>query len=203
MADVNVKKQTSETNDKALQTRENERGVSRRSWDPFSFSLMPSDFFGTDPFSFMRRFHEEMDRSFSRFFGKESRGGEVGTWTPAIEVAERDGQLQVHAELPGLKPEDVKIEVTDDALIIQGERKYEHEENKDGVYRSERRYGQFYREIPLPEGANVEQAKAQFNNGVLEVTLPVPEQKSNRRTIPIESGSNGASSGQSTKEQKK
>jgi HSP20 family protein len=92
----------------------------------------------------------------------------------------------VHAELPGLKPEDVKVELTDNALVIQGERKYEHEENKSGVYRSERRYGQFYREIPLPQGANAEQVKAQFNNGVLEVTLPVPEPTSNRRRIPVQ-----------------
>jgi HSP20 family protein len=55
------------------------------------------------------------------------------------------------------------------------------------VYRSERRYGQFYRSIPLPEGADTEQAKAQFNNGVLEVTVPAPEQKSSRREIPIQS----------------
>jgi len=149
----------------------------------------------------MRRFHEEMDRTFGWFFGTEPDGGrESRRWAPSIEVAEHNGQLQVHAELPGLKPDDVKVEVTDAALIIQGERKYEHEENKGGVYRSERRYGEFYREIPLPEGANPEQAKAQFTNGVLEVTLPVPEQKSNRRAIPIESGpSNGRSAEGSTK----
>jgi HSP20 family protein len=192
MADVNVKKQSTETSDKALQKQETERGASRRGWEPFSFSLMPSDFFGTDPFSLMRRMHEEMDRSFSRFFGGQS-GAEGRTWTPAIEVAERDGQLQIHADLPGLKPEDVKIEVKDNALVIQGERKYEHEENKGGMYRSERRYGQFYREIPLPEGTNPEQAKAQFNNGVLEVRIPVPEKKNNRRTIPIGTGSTDSS----------
>ena len=111
---------------------------------------------------------------------------------PAIEMNERDGQLQVQTELPGLKPEDVKVEITDGALVIRGERKYEHEENKKGVYRSERRYGQFYREIPLPEGADVEQAKAQFNDGVLEIKVPVPEQMSKRREIPIASGSSTA-----------
>lgn len=194
MAEVDVKKQqnTESTGEqKGLERRES-RGLSHhRGWDPFSFSLMPSDFFGTDPFSFMRRFQEEMDRRMSRFFGGESGGG-VSTWNPAIEVSERNGQLQVHAELPGLKPEDVKVEVTDDALIIEGERKYEREDKKDGVYRSERRYGKFYREIPLPEGANAEQAKAQFRDGVLEVTMPVPEQKSNRRSIPIESGTSSA-----------
>ena len=201
MADVDVKKQqNTETGNqqKGLEKRES-RGVSRnRGWDPLSFSLMPSDFFGTDPFSFMRRFQEEMDRRTSRFFGGES-GGSPNVWNPAIEVAERNGQLQVHAELPGLKPEDVKVEVTDDALILEGERKYEHEDKKDGVYRSERHYGKFYREIPLPEGANTEQAKAQFRDGVLEVTLPVPEQKSNRRAIPIDSGT---SSEQKTEQKK-
>jgi len=79
------------------------------------------------------------------------------------------------------------VEVADNQLIIQGERKYDHEEKKKGWYRSERSYGQFYPAIPLPEGANTEQAKAQFNNGVLEISLPMPEQKSNRREIPIES----------------
>jgi len=132
----------------------------------------------------MRRFSKEMDRTFGRFFTREE--GE-SFWSPAIEVTQGEGQLNVHADLPGLKPEDVRVEVTDDQLIIQGERKYEQEEKKKGFYRSERRYGQFYRTIPLPEGANTEQAKAHFANGVLEVGLPVPEQKSNRREIPIES----------------
>ncbi len=195
MADVNVKKQNSEKEEKALEKR-TERGVSRRGWEPFS--LTPSDFFSSDPFSWMRRFHEEMDRTFSRFFGRES-GGETGVWYPAIEVAQHDGKLQVHAELPGLKPEDVKVEVTDEALIIQGERKYEHEDKKGGVYRSERRYGQFYREIALPEGAKAEEAKANFKDGVLEVVLPVPEAKSNRRMIPIGSGSSPAANSASEK----
>jgi HSP20 family protein len=89
------------------------------------------------------------------------------------------------------------VEVTNDSLIIHGERKVEHEHKLGGAYRSERRYGEFYREIPLPEGTNPEQAKAQFRNGVLEVTLPVPQQASNRRQIPIQSGDSGASTGAS------
>jgi HSP20 family protein len=187
MADVNVKKQNTQNGEQALQKR-SERGLSRGGWDPF-VSLKPSDFFNSDPFSWMRRVHQEMDRTFANIFGRESEAGDVGNWYPAVEVIEQDGQLKIHADLPGMKPEDVKVELTDDALTIQGERKDEHNENKGGVHRSERRYGHFYREIPIPEGAKAEEAKAQFKDGVLEVSVPVPEQKSNRRTIPIESSS--------------
>jgi len=177
MSDVDVKKSQKE-----------EKGVARRENDlpawghPFDWRS-PSEFFA-DPLSAMRRFRDDMDRMFWRAFGEPS-GGNGPLWSPAIEVNEKNGKLQVHAELPGLKPEDVKIEVTDDALVIEGERKSEHEEKSKGVYRSERRYGRFYRSIPLPEGAQADQAKARFQNGVLEVTLPVPERKSNRREIPI------------------
>ncbi|HYK62743.1 MAG TPA: Hsp20/alpha crystallin family protein [Bryobacteraceae bacterium] len=184
MAEIDVKKQPQSSEGKgALQRRE--AGIARRFGDPFSSSSTAPEFFGADPSSWMRRIHDEMDRSFARIFGREGDGGPV-TWAPAIEVAEREGKFQVRAELPGLKPEDMKVEITDDSVIIQGERKSEQEETKGGVYRSERRYGQFYREIPLPEGAKAEQAKAQFRDGVLEVTVPAPEQAAKRRAIPIE-----------------
>jgi HSP20 family protein len=144
------------------------------------------------PFSLMRRMSEEMDRTMARLVGQAAGGGGLSTWVPAIEVSEREGQIQVQAELPGMRPEDVKVEITDDAVVIQGERKEEREENQGGMYRSERRYGHFYREIPLPEGANPEQARAQFNNGVLEITVPVSQQSSNRRQIPVTSGASGS-----------
>ena len=188
MAQVEVKKQQgSEKNEGGVQRREGERGLARRGWEPFSLS--PADFFSANPFALMRRLQDEMDRTVGRFFGREPEGG---SWHPAIDVAERNGQLQVHADLPGLKPEDVKVEISDNSLVIQGERRYEHEDQKQGFYRSERRYGQFYREIPLPEGANIEQAKAQFRDGVLQVQVPVPEQASKRRTIPVEGASSTA-----------
>lgn len=128
---VDVKKQNKHNSEeKALAKRRRSEVPNWGNWDPFAFSVTPADFFSASPFALMRSLSTEMDRAFGRFFG-QGRGDSSATWVPAIEVTEH-GQLQVHAELPGLKPEDVKIEVTDDSLIIQGERKYEHEEKKKG-----------------------------------------------------------------------
>jgi HSP20 family protein len=167
--------------------RSSSGGLAQRGFDPFLLS--PREFFSASPFALMRRMTEEMDRVFGEFgFGQGQAGSGTGAWAPAIEVAQRGGNYLVHAELPGLKPEDVKVEVTDDALVIQGERKWEQEANQGGVQRSERHYGQFYRSIPLPEGVNAEQVRAKFQNGVLEVTVPLPQTQSNRRQITVETG---------------
>ena len=164
------------------------RGLSRREDFPFG-SLHPSDLFTTSPFALMRRMMDDLDRSFGGF--GEGRGGEQGLralWSPAIEVREREGNLQVCAELPGMNQQDVKVEAADDRLIIQGERKRESQDEREGFHQSERQYGSFYRVIPLPEGAKVDQAKAQFSNGVLEITIPVPQPQPRNRQIPIEGG---------------
>jgi HSP20 family protein len=87
----------------------------------------------------------------------------------------------VRADLPGLKKEDVNIELTDDSLAIEGERREEREEDREGYYRSERTYGSFHRVVPLPEGAIPETAKATFNNGVLEVVLQAPPREVSRK----------------------
>jgi HSP20 family protein len=134
--------------------------------------------FGISPFSVVKRFGEEMDRLFGDFgldrnWIPPALTGEAGrTWTPQVEIFERDGELVVRADLPGLKKEDVKVELADDGLTIEGERRSEHEENGEGYYRSERSYGNFYRRLPLPEGANPDDATAKFHDGVLEVTMP-------------------------------
>ena len=106
-------------------------------------------------------------------------------WSPQIEVFTRNGQFCVRADLPGLNKDDVKVDITDDALTIQGERRQEHEESREGYYRSERGYGSFYRSIPLPEGVNAEEAKANFRDGVLEITMPAPQREQRRRQIDI------------------
>ncbi len=107
------------------------------------------------------------------------------TWWPAIEIKQRDKNLIISAQLSGVKKEDVKLEIEDDTLIIQGERKRKHEEEAEGVVRSEWSYGSFCRTIPLPEGADTDNAKAEFKDGVLEVSIPVPEAQKRAREIPI------------------
>ena len=151
----------------------------------YPFGLMPHESFRANPFTFFRRMTEEMDRMFQDI-GWEREVSKSAGWLPAIEVSQREGNYNVKAELPGLEPNDVKVEIENDALVIQGERRSESEERIGGVQRTERQYGSFYRSIPLPEGANVEQAQAKFHNGVLEVTIPTPQQQSNRRTIPVQ-----------------
>jgi hypothetical protein len=87
---------------------------------------------------------EEMDRVFQEV-GLEREGSNSIGWSPAIEVSQREGKFNIHAELPGLEPKDVKVEVENDALVIQGERRFEQEQNEGGVQRTERQYGLFYR----------------------------------------------------------
>lgn len=157
--------------------------------------LTPADILRTNPFSLMRRMSEELDRVFGE---SNERGQREKTWTPTVEVMQREGNFVVRAELPGLKPEDVKLEITDDAIVLEGERKDEREESKGGLHITERRYGRFYRAIPLPEGAKTGDAGAKFENGVLEITVPTEEPKRQRREIPIQGGSQATtgSSGQ-------
>ena len=98
----------------------------------------------------------------------------------------------MRADLPGLTKDDVKVEVTGDAVIISGERKSEHEERGEGFYRSERSYGSFYRRLPLPEGASADDAQATFRDGVLEITMQAPQRQRRGRTLQITDASEGA-----------
>jgi HSP20 family protein len=99
------------------------------------------------------------------------------TWSPSVDVYEKDNTLMVKAELPGVKKEDIAITLDQGDLLIRGERKAEHEVKEEQYYRMERSYGSFYRRIPLPSGVKADQIKATFNDGVLEVRIPTPAQE--------------------------
>jgi HSP20 family protein len=135
-----------------------------------------------DPFSLLRQMTADFDRVFDEPFwpsfafpaSRRMRAAEPTAWLPKVDVFEKDNRLVTRVDLPGLKKEDVTVEVTDGHLVISGERKLEFEEKKNNVYRSECEYGSFYRAVPLPEGVKLEDVKAMFADGVLEVSVPVP-----------------------------
>ena len=164
---------------------------------PSIVAITPRDFLTMSPFGLMRRFTEELDRVFSNLGGTSSGTGlQEFAWVPAVEVRQSDNNLVITAELPGLTEKDVRVEATPEGLVIQGERKQEYTGEEGGIRRSERVYGQFYRVIPLPEGAGVDNAQANFENGILQINIPIPQSQQNRRQIPI-SGGHGQGQGQS------
>src|SRR5258705_9383159 len=162
-------------------------GLSRRE------NLVPAVW--ASPFSFMRRFGEDMDSLFEEFgFGRGlmPQGlAQMADWSPQIEITERDGQLIVRADLPGLSKDDVQVELRDDAILIRGQRKQDREEKREGYYRSERSYGSFYRQIPLPKGVKTENATATFHDGVLEITMPAPQGEARGRQLQIQDAQAG------------
>jgi HSP20 family protein len=154
--------------------------------------LTPFEMLRMTPFSLFRRMTEEFDRALQPFLSEAEAGATIA-WTPTVEISEQDGKYRILAELPGLSPDDVRVEVEDDALVLQGERQVEREGTEGGMRRSERQFGFFYRRIPLPEGANPEQAKAKFHDGILEITIPAPDRQAKRRQIQIEADSKSSS----------
>ena len=156
---------------------------------------------GAGPFQLISRLSDEMDRLFESFgmgaawprstgraAGQSGGPGLRTLWAPHIEVAERNGKLLIQADLPGVRKEDVNVQIEDDAVIIQGQRHQENERNEGGFYHSERSYGSFYRVIPLPEGTDAEQANATFRDGVLQIEVPVPQQRQRGRRLEIRDG---------------
>jgi HSP20 family protein len=138
-----------------------------------------------NPFSVMRRFSEEMDRAFGGIFSPSRYMGDTSIWSPPVEVRKRDHTLDITAELPGLKKEDLKVEFTDDSIVIEGEKRRERESDEGGVHRTERSFGHFYRLIPLSGGAEPQKAEAEFKDGVLRVHVPLSEDRRKQREIPI------------------
>jgi HSP20 family protein len=162
----------------------------------------PNVFGWTSPFGLMRVFMDDLDRLVGGFAlpgtdpntsSSLNAAPSTGTpWVPPIEVFERDGKFVIRADVPGTDREQIDVEVDDDRVVLSGERVDEREENTSSFYRRERTYGRFQRAIPLPDGVDASQATATFNNGVLEIGMPITDRPGTRK-LEIQQGAGDTS----------
>jgi HSP20 family protein len=134
-----------------------------------------------EPMRELNALQGEMNRLFNTFFDEGGGNGRQRRWAPAVDLLEREDSLVLKADLPGLSEDDVQIEVRNDVLTFSGERKAEHEEKQNGYFRVERSFGHFSRSLQLPEGVDSDRIQANFDNGVLVVTIPKPQAPQPRR----------------------
>lgn len=146
-----------------------------------------------EPLNLLRQMTSELDRVFDepwtlfRWPSADLASPDGPIWAPKVDVMTKDNTLVTRVDLPGMKKEDVLVEVEDGFLTLSGERKKETKNEQDNVYREEREYGSFCRTVPLPKGVKADDVKATFSNGVLEITIPLPvAAASNGRTIPVQ-----------------
>lgn len=139
-----------------------------------------------DPFDLLKQMQADLDRFWTQSrpaFGSLWRTSEEGKdWIPTVDVFERDGNLVVKAELPGMKKDDIDVSIDSGALVIRGERSAEKKVEEKDYHRMERSYGSFQRRLALPAGVTSDQISASFKDGVLEVTAPIPAQKAPEAT---------------------
>ena len=161
---------------------------------PVNYSNKSSSRYSTTPSSGL---HNEMDRLFDDFFNGSALSpfrsrsfipeGITGTLLkPSLDLGSTDNEYTVSVEIPGVSEKDVSIELVHDSLIIRGEKKQQKEEKNKNFYRLERSYGSFQRTLSLPEDVNRENIKADFKNGVLNITIPrmaIPENKAKQIEI--------------------
>lgn len=133
-----------------------------------------------------RDFGDEMTRLFDEMRSRWEGDRGMAVWSPSMNVYEKDDQIVMEAELPGMKKEDINVSVQDNVLTVSGERKEEEEVKETDFYRHERRYGSFSRSISLPSTVDTKKINASYQGGVLKVTMPKAEEAKAKR---IEVGS--------------
>jgi HSP20 family protein len=131
------------------------------------------------PLRALTEMQQEMNQLFSRFFGEGEQAGNRGvspsdSYVPRIESVVRDNTLWVKADLPGIDPKDVEVEVEGNRLTLRGQRKAEHEGSENGYVHREVQYGSFVRSFTIPDGVKAEDIQAKYHNGVLELSVPLP-----------------------------
>jgi len=132
---------------------------------------MPGALTRWEPFAELGELRSQLDRMFGDLVDGRER-----SWTPAVDIVRDNGNLVIRADVPGIKPEDVKIEVEDDILTVSGEHEETKEDKDKHFLRRERRYGSFSRSMALPAGVEAKKIKAKTHDGVVEVTIPLPKE---------------------------
>ena len=150
--------------------------------------------FGADPF---RLFQREMNRLFNDVFhpeqGTAGREGESGFLTPRMEARETDNEIRVTAELPGVSEKDIDVSLDDDLLTIRAEKRMERREEGENTHFTERAFGTFQRSLRLPFRTEPEQVRANFESGVLTVTIPKTKAAETARKIRVQGQQTGQS----------
>jgi HSP20 family protein len=134
------------------------------------------------PFRDLMTLHEETGKMLDNFFEHRGESGEVD-WAPALDVSEREGEVVVKAEIPGMNKDDIKVSVKDDKLTISGEKKCEEQEEGENWHRVERTYGSFRRVLSMPP-VDSDKVQATYRDGILEIRLPKQE-SAKPKEIPI------------------
>ena len=134
-----------------------------------------------EPFRDMVAVQDRLNRIFDEAVRGNPRVSEEdwalgGQWAPSVDIFEHEGNLVLKAELPGIEPKDVDVRVENNVLTLQGERKFESEVKREKYHRVERAYGTFSRSFTLPNVVDTEKIKAEYKDGVLQVTLPQREE---------------------------
>ena len=131
---------------------------------------------GLDLFEDLGDFQKEMNRLFDVTFHRPLKAGNGGAlWAPAVDIVDEKDAIKVKADLPGMKKDEVEVNLENDVLTIKGEKKEEKEIKEKDFIRSERYYGSFYRSFSLPTGVDAAKVNAVYKDGVLEITLPKKE----------------------------
>ena len=122
------------------------------------------------PFTEIETIREQLDKAFDQ--RATTRDNSEATWMPAVELVDAGDNFVLKAQLPGIDPKDIDVQVTREAISISGERRYENTDEKPGYVRSEFRYGKFHRTLPLPAHIQNDSVQAEYKDGILTLTLP-------------------------------
>jgi HSP20 family protein len=132
-----------------------------------------------NPWNELVSLRERMNRVFDDSLFRSDRREDsfaMGTWSPAVDMFEKDDTVVIKAELPGLDKKDVSLDLQNGVLTLKGERKYENEVKEENYYRREMSCGKFIRSFTLPADVDADKIKAEFQNGLLTVEVPKPEE---------------------------